>query len=95
MLFRSQNGPRTDSLQIAPGTRGDFYLQTTPQTGCLAVQVTDPGGNIFYQNGQGCSATQQSLGFTQAGTWKVQYTFVAFTGSVSSYAYQEAQPTTT
>jgi hypothetical protein len=88
-----QNGPHTDSFELAAGTRVDFSLTTTPQSGCAAVQVTAPDGTIAYSNGQGCSATQQQLGFTQVGKYTVQYTYAAYTGSVSSYAYQESQPT--
>jgi hypothetical protein len=71
----------TESFQVSEqADHVDVGIFTSPTMGCLAIQLTDPGGAIAYQNGQGCAAAGEHLSFTKPGTWKVQYTFVAFSG---------------
>jgi len=85
--------PRTmvmaESFQVgAKADHFDIGISAQPQTGCLAIQLTDPSGKVAYSNGQGCSSTGEHLSFTQPGTWKIQYTFAAFTGSFSANAIE-------
>lgn len=82
---RTVNG----AFQVSTDATGfDLMISTDPGTGCLAVQVIAPDGAVAYSNNQGCEATQQHLHFSQQGSWRIQYTFAAFTGSVDVQAHE-------
>jgi hypothetical protein len=82
---RSLNG----AFQVSTDATGfDLDIDVRPATGCLAIQVVAPDGAIAYSNNQGCEATRQHLHFSQQGSWRIQYTFAAFTGSVDVEAYE-------
>jgi hypothetical protein len=84
-----QGSIHTDSFELSQqADHMDIGVSTTPQMGCVAIQLTDPAGAIVYQNGQGCSAVGEHLSFSQHGTWKIQYTFVAYTGTISVHAIE-------
>lgn len=92
--YRASFGPtepqatqRTDSFHFPPDARYvTLTISIAPNTGCLAIQVTDPAGVVVYQNGPGCSKTAQELTLGSPGTYKVQYAFAGFTGVVGVQA---------
>jgi hypothetical protein len=84
-----QTTVRMDSFQVSTDARGfDLFFDLRPETGCLGVVVTNPSGTVAYQNGEGCDATSRQLHFAQQGTWSIQYTFAAFTGTAEAEAYE-------
>lgn len=88
-LTDPQASTRTDSFQVSTDATGmDLLLEIAPQTGCLAVQVYAPDNAVAYSNGQGCDDTSQQLHFAQQGSWRIVYTFAAFTGSVDISGYE-------
>lgn len=86
-LSSPEAGPKQDSFSVPSDSR-EFRIAftTTPQAGCVAIQLTSPSGAVTAVNGNGCSAYSQASTFTEVGTWKVQYTYVAFAGTVSAHA---------
>ena len=76
-----------DSFDVPVNSR-EFRITfgTSPQTGCLGIELTSPSGVATSVNGDGCLPYQDTLVFTETGTWKVQYTYVAFSGSVTAVA---------
>lgn len=88
-LEHVQATTRSDSFQVSSDARGfDLAIDIQPEGGCLAIQVTAPDGSAAFDNGQGCSATNQGLHFSDPGRWTIRYTFVTFTGSVDVEAYE-------
>lgn len=78
---------RQDSFTVPPDSREvQMQFQTAQQTGCAAIQLTSPSGQVTSLNGNGCSDYSQKLTFMEPGTWKVQYAFAAYTGSVHGQA---------
>lgn len=87
-----QSATRSESFDVSAGAdRMDIGITSAPSTGCVAIQLTDPGGTIVYQNGQGCSGVGEHLSLTRNGTWKIQYTYVAFTGRVEVHAIEHGR----
>jgi len=68
---------------------------SSPQAGCVAIQLTSPSGKVTAVNGNGCQGYNQESTFTETGDWHVQYAFLAFAGTVSAHAesYQRATAT--
>jgi hypothetical protein len=90
----SNNGVVTDSFQIGEHVKEfEFHASTTPETGCLAIQLQSPSGQVMDINGNGCQPTDRDTTYTESGTWQIRYTFIAYTGSVSvdAYAYEKAR----
>lgn len=89
-----QAATRTDAFQVSTDATGfDLLIGVGQENGCLALTVTAPDGSQAYSNGQGCQDTAQQLHFAQQGTWRIQYTFAAFTGSVDVTAFEYRQGT--
>jgi uncharacterized membrane protein len=88
-LASSQAAMRTDAFQVSTDATGfDLLVDIRPEAGCLPLIVFAPDGTQAYSNGQGCQDTGQHLHFSQQGTWRIQYTFVAFSGSVDVAAFE-------
>lgn len=88
-LEHVQATTRSDSFQVSSDARGfDLVIDILPEGGCLAMRVLAPDGTTAFDNGQGCSATNQGLHFSDPGRWTISYTFVTFTGSVDVEAYE-------
>lgn len=74
-----QLGSRAKEIRIG--------FATSPEAGCLAIQLVSPSNQVTDINGNGCSATDKMLTITEQGTWTVRYTFAAYSGSVDVEAH--------
>ena len=91
----AQASMRTDTFQVSTDARGfDLRFDVQPTHGCLQLVVTAPDGSVAYQSGQGCSAYTHQMHGAQQGSWRIQYTFLAFTGRVNAEAYEYLESNT-
>jgi hypothetical protein len=89
---------RTDSFQIREGVRDfiiEFNIRPDDGGGCTRITLTAEGSTTpAYDSGTGCGETSQTLTLSDKGTWTIQYTYVAYVGSVSvgAYYFEEVPP---
>lgn len=85
----AQTSTQTGSFQMSTDATGfDITFETSPQTGCVSITLFKPDNSVAYSSGEGCSAINEHLHFSDLGQWRVQYAYAAFTGTVEVHAYQ-------
>jgi hypothetical protein len=84
-----QTGTRSGTFQVSTDATGfDIGIEASPSTGCVTITLIAPDNTVAYNSGQACDDLQEHLHFSQQGSWRIQYAFGAYTGSISVGAYE-------
>lgn len=90
----SMTDPNTEMRTAAFDVREDmkrveisFHILPFEPSGCARVRLLAPAGTVAYDSGTGCNKERQTLTISTPGTWQVEYTFLAFHGSLSAQGW--------